>query len=896
MGISKDNLYHLLQGCLKTKDLAAGRRVHSLMVSSGLQSVTVLGDHLIRLFALCGSLQDAKSVFCHIAKPTIYTWQAIITAHAMLGENERAILLYLQMQDDGIRPCNFFFSCILKVCGSIGAVGQGKLIHEHIVKSGLETGTIVGSAIVSMYAKCGCMDEAHMVFNTVLIRDVIVWNAIIAGYTQHGQSLPALKLFVSMQQEGKTPSEVTYLCILKACGSIQAIMQGRLIHEQIIRHELESNLVIGGTIIDMYSKCGNLEEALKVFDELPNQRLASWNAMLTGFVQHGLGLCALDLFENMHQNGLKPDEVTYSLMLQVCGDTVKGRLIHGQLIRVGLESDLITGNTLIDMYVKCGTIEEAWIVFLYLPNRDAVSWGAMIGGFAQHGDGLSALELFMGMQQVGLKPGHVTFLCILKACSVIGVITLGRLVNEQIAKSGLDSDEIIGSTLVATYAKCGSLAEAQKVFDRLIKKDEASWSSMIAGYAQVGQSPLALDLFGKMQQEGRKPSKVTFLCILKACRTPEAIWHGRHIHGQIIISELQSDVVIGSTLIDMYTKCGSLAEARKVFDELPHRNVITCNALMAGYIQNRNGGLTALVLFKEMIEEGLKPDKVTFLCILKVCSSIGAVGVGKVIHEQILRGGLPLDVIIGTALVGMYITCGNLDEAHKVFDELPYQNVVLWNCMIAGHAEHGNYRQAGQCLEKMQLQGLRPDGRTYTSILAACGHASQMDKGCQYFKSMREDHGICPSFEHLSCMVDLLGHTGYLNVAKELLQSIPASPDISLWKSLLTACRIHGDMELGRQCFNEAFRLNPYDAGGYVLMSNIYGDSHMWEDARCIQQLRKCAGAWKEPGSAWIETNTMTHNFMVGDKTHSQTDKVYSKLKRLQWTLNEEGYVPWMDT
>lgn len=302
-----------------------------------------------------------------------------------------------------------------------------------------------------------------------------------------------------------------------------------------------------------------------------------------------------------------------------------------------------------------------------------------------------------------------------------------------------------------------------------------------------------------------------------------------------------------------------------------------------------------LNFFQTMLRDGINPDKITFLSILKACSSIAALGHGKMIHEQIIIVGLESDVVIGSILIDVYAKCGNLKEAYKVFDKLPHQDVVSWGAIIAGHAQHGNYRLATKCFEEMQREGLKPHGMIYTSILSACSHAGHVNEGYGYITSMIEDHGIMPSVEHFNCIVDLLGRAGQLKEAVRVLQTMPVPPDVVGWTALLTACRAYGNMEIGRQCFDQIMHLDPDVSFGYALISNLYADAHNWKHLYEIQELKKCFIAWKKPGKAWIEVDENVHEFTVEDKSHPETNTIYLTLNRITGLILQQGYVPHLD-
>lgn len=310
-----------------------------------------------------------------------------------------------------------------------------------------------------------------------------------------------------------------------------------------------------------------------------------------------------------------------------------------------------------------------------------------------------------------------------------------------------------------------------------------------------------------------------------------------------------------------------------------------------------NVGVACLLLsfFSHMQQEGIKPSKVILLSVLKVCGIIGSTGQAKLIHDEIIRSGLNLDVMIGSTVIETYAKCGSLEDAHTVFKELPAHNIVSWGAMISGYARHGQCRLARCFFEDMKQQGLQPNHVIFTSILAACTHAGLLEEGVEYFKSMKQDHGIAPGIEQYSCLVDLLSRTGCLKEAEDLLQSMPLPPDFIVWTSLLSGCRTYCNVELGRKCFEGAVQSNPNVASGHVVMSNIYADAHLWDEVMLIQAVKYVTGVQKQAGETFIDVNNQVHQFTAGAKDHSQCNNLSYKLKRSSRFLKEEGYVPQLD-
>eukprot|EP00249_Psilotum_nudum_P015893 c25573_g2_i3 orf=225-1328(+) len=303
---------------------------------------------------------------------------------------------------------------------------------------------------------------------------------------------------------------------------------------------------------------------------------------------------------------------------------------------------------------------------------------------------------------------------------------------------------------------------------------------------EEGRLDEALQAVESMQQQGIRLSTNIVHCLLKACTRKKDLNAIRRLQVLIVGSEVDSAAGLHDHLIRLFASSGSLLEANRVFEKVAKPSVYTWSAIISANTKLGQGE-RALQLYHKMQQSNVKSNKYIYTAALKACTETADLTQGRLIHGQIVESEFKSDVVIGNTLIDMYAKCGSLEEARKVFDGLPNQNVVSWAAMIAGYAQSGNCRLAIQCLEDMKQHGLKPVDVIFTSILAACSHAGLVDEGCRYFKSMREEHDIIPSIEQYNCMVDLLGRAGHLNEAEDLLQTFQS--DIIGWRSLLTACR-----------------------------------------------------------------------------------------------------------
>eukprot|EP01018_Ginkgo_biloba_P022100 Gb_10157 [translate_table: standard] len=782
------------------------------------------------------------------------------------------------------------YTHLLQGCIDMKALTGGKRVHAHMLNSGFEIDVFSMNNLVNMYARCGSVTDARQVFDRMPERNVVSWTAMITGYAQQGHSEEALNLFYQMSMSGTTSNQFTFAIVIRACTSLAAVKSGKQVHANIIKSGFENNVFVGSALGDMYAKSGSIEDALEVFENMPNRDVVSWNAMIAGYIQNEHHEKALQLFCEMQYVGMKPNQFTFASVLKACA-TLSLEQVHACIIKYGIDSDIIVGSALVDMYAKCGNIGDARQVFDKMPERDVVSWSAMVAGYAQDGDGEEALKLFCQSQRAALKPDQYTFASGLKACAILAALEQGKQVHVQIIKANVHLDVFVASALVDMYAKCGSIENAQKVFDKMHKRDEVAWNGMITGYAQNEHGEEALKLFRQMQQSDIEQDHFAFIGVLKACASLLALEQGKQVHSHITKSGLELDVSVGNALLDMYAKCREINDSRKLFDDMVNPDAVSWSAMIGGYAQNEHGE-EALKLSRQMQEAGVKSSEFSFASALKACASLAALEQGKQFHGHIIKTEFESDVFVGSALIDMYAKCGNIEDAGKAFCKIPERNVVSWNAMIGGYAQHGHGKDAIQLFEDMQQAGMHPNDITFVGVLSACSHVGLVDESHYYFDSMSQNYGITPRLEHYACVVDLLGRAGRLDEAENFIKEMPVKPGVVVWRTLLAACRIHGNVELGKQAARCALELEPQDDATYVLLSNIYAAAGKWDDVSQVRNMMKNRGVKKEPGTSWIEIKNKVHAFVVSDRSHPQMEEIFALLERLTEQIKGAGYVP----
>eukprot|EP01018_Ginkgo_biloba_P022611 Gb_35108 [translate_table: standard] len=568
-----------------------------------------------------------------------------------------------------------------------------------------------------------------------------------------------------------------------------------------------------------------------------------------------------------------------------------GKVIHAYVIKTGLDSDIFQGTKLVHMYGKCGSLVDARKVFDKMADCNVVSWNTMIAGYVENGEGEEALKLFHQMQWAHIKLSKFTASSVLKACTILSALQAGKEVHAHVIRINFESDVFVGSGLIDMYSKCGSAKDAHNVFGNMSERNVISWNVMIAGYSQNGYGEQALKLFWQMQEVGIKPNQFVFSSVIGVCSSLALMEQGKQVHAQVVKTGFESSIFVGSALIDIYAKYGNIEDAHIVLDKMPLRDVVLWTSMITGYAQQGQNE-EALNLFCQMHRKLIKPNQFTFSSVLRSCASLAGLEQGRQIHAHIIKSRFESDVSVGNSLVTMYARCGSIEDAQNVFDAMPSRNVVSWNAMISGFAQHGYAKEALKLFEQMQCAEVKLNHITFVGVLSACSHGGLVDEGRYYFDSMNRDHCIRHRMEHYACMVDLLGRAGNLDEAEDFINKIPVESSALVWRTLLGACRVHANLDLGKRAAQALLELDPKDSAAYVLLSSIYAIFGRWDDVAKVRKMMKDGGVEKELGRSWIKVKNRVYEFIVEDRSHPQTDQIYAKLEELTRQMEEAGYVP----
>ncbi|XP_057952635.1 putative pentatricopeptide repeat-containing protein At3g01580 isoform X2 [Malania oleifera] len=698
----------------------------------------------------------------------------------------------------------------------------------------------------------------------------------IKEYIEYESFDDAIRIYIEMLEHG-VPLEnfQSFPSLIKAFGGLSDEEKGRQIYGHLLKLGILDDIYVANSLLSMFWKCGAVDDALQLFEKMPERDQVSWNTMISGFHQSRFFIDSLMVFRRMvWEFSIQPNRVACISALSSCASLeslIHGREIHGFVVKCGLGIDEFLINGLIDMYMKCGEPLNAERVF----NSDIDL----------------ALELFIEMLMSGMRPDSSTMVAVLVLCSQLMDMVVGRQIHGFIFRVGLDNDVRVQTALLDMYFKCGDTEVGLKIFEKFQSRNLVMWGAVILKCAQ-GACPIrALELFDTFRLVYEFADSVILLAVLRACSLLTLKPKGIEIHGLAVKMGLHSDVFVGGALVDMYAKCRDMESAQKVFFSLPAKDLISWNALISGYAQNECAD-EALRAFLEMQSEKIRPNAVTAACILSICAYLSVMNLCKVVHGWLIRHGFELNVLVSNSLIATYAKCGDINSSWAVFKRMTERNEVSWNSIISGFGMHGHIDEMFDSFEKMKASDMKPDHVTFTAILSACSHAGRVDKGWKYFKSMVEDYELEPHLEQYTCMVDLLGRAGHLTEAYDLIMAMFCAPDDRIWGSLLGSCKSHGNERLAEVVANHIFKLDSNSIGYHVLLANLYEDFGKWNEVNQVRSKIKGMELKKRPGCSWIEIDNKIHIFIAGDKSHCHSQGIYTTIENLTAETKRVGYIP----
>ncbi|KAI3439714.1 uncharacterized protein J3R85_004565 [Psidium guajava] len=640
--------------------------------------------------------------------------------------------------------------------------------------------------------------------------------------------------------------------------------------------------------------------------QLLNPSVQFFNSAIEPYIGTLHSRWALVRFRQLLQLNLKPNDLTFSLLLKAYAS--KGRpsasvsvdlktelnQAHAHLVKSGCDRFVYLSTALLDLYMKLGCDSRARRMFEYMPDRDVVSWNALICGYSRKGMDVEALKLFIRMVGEGFSPCATTLVSLVPSCGHRDLVFQGRCIHSLGIKSGLDLDchvrnalmsisVVSWNTMISAYGQNGFVSDAicvfkkmveerqevnsvslhddmgsaESLYERLIQKNLVSLTALLSSYAEKGNIKGMMKCFFKMQHLDMKIDAVALVSILHGLTHFSAhISIGLAFHCYGFKTGLCVHPLIANGLISMYFRFNNIKATYLLFSEMHEKPLTSWNSVISGCVQ---AGMAseAIELFGEMRLSGHKPDAITIASLLCACSQLGYLQLGEKVHNYVLRNHLELEDFVETSLIDLYTKCGRIELAERVFKSIKEPCLASWNSIISGYSLCGLERKSLTYYSEMRGRGLMPDEITFLGVLAACTHGGLVNEGRKYFDVMTKDLALRPTLQHHAFMVTLLGRAGLFEEALLFVKNMEVKPDSAVWGALLSACCIHGEVQLGECLAKKLWFLDRQNGGFYVLMSNLYASKGRWDDVARVRGMMKDMGRDGCYGASAMEITLM---------------------------------------
>lgn len=668
---------------------------------------------------------------------------------------------------------------------------------------------------------------------------------------------------------------------------------------------------------DLSGEEAKVVEALtKIRDKLMIQQL---HISLKEFISRGnLGeACGFFRLIQLHVSSADFSELildSVSCFLKACVDlrTLQlGLQLHGKVISLGFDGCPLLVPKLVTLYSTFDLLSDARFVAENSRVLHPLPWNVVISAYVRNRRCRDALEIYEQMLGLGIRPDEFTYPSVLKASGETVDLEFGRKVHRSIMASKYAQCLYVQNALIAMYGKCGDITTAHRVFKGLLERDEVSWNTMISvfalngmlneacefmekmhdeglelniiawntlagGYLHVLNFKVALDLLSRMRIRAIHLDDVSVLIALSSCSQIGAIKLGREIHGSAIRCGAYEFHNVKNALITMYSKCEDLKHAYLVFHLMKDKSIVSWNSVISGYASWDKS--EAYFLFRELFLSKFQPNFVTIASILPLCARTVNLQSGKEIHGFITRREVFKDhLLLWNSLVEMYARSGKIVCAKRLFDRMSIKNEVTYTSLIVGYGIQGYGEVASKLFDHMIDFGIKPDHVTMVAILSACSRSGLVTRGRQLFDNMSSLYGIDPCVEHFTCMVDLYGRAGLFEEAEDFLSKIPCDQQTpAMWITLIGACRIHKNMELGVRAAKKLLDMRPRKCGYYVLIANMYAAAECWNQLAHIRKCMKDLGVRKDFGSAWLDLRYGFRLLSADDASLRLDDEIYT--------------------
>lgn len=812
-------------------------------------------------------MQEARDLFDTMPERTLISWTILMSGYAKHGLSMEALALFKDMLCGGdnkmVRPDPFVYAVVLRSCGEMRELGFGKGVHGQVLKKGEAfLDGFLENSLVNMYSSCGVLEDAVLIFDGIEKPGLVAWSSMLSAYVKHGLEKQGLNVFLDMVFQGIELDAFVFSMVIKACSNLEDLNLGIQVHGLMVKRGFGKGccLFLDNSLMDFYAKCKDLKGLRRVFDQLYEKDLVSWNTLITGYVHNFHYTEALRNFRVlMHEVCYCDDFTIASILKAVSGlqDKGYGRQVHGYIVRTGLVSNNYAMCSLLDMYIEC------------IDNESSDQWEKL------------PLKLYIGLER-GESNGFI-IASMLKWCSMLSNLDTGKLFHSLAKKLAVDSDPYVISASIDMYSKCGMQNAALRVFERVEDPGIATWSALISGLSWNGWFAEALTCFRKMQFNGIEANEFTFTSVILASMALGDLRKGRELHCKILKTCYASNVSVINTLINLYSELSDHQQALKLCSLISDAE-ISWNLLIQACLKANDYEMIHKLLRRIQSCAGYI-EPIAVCDIFSSCTSPVFLHMGMQAQAYMTKRGLLSHPTTGSGLIQMYSGCGQIAEADLAFESMPEKNSLSWTSIISAKVEHGHPSEALALFNDMRRRNKLVDSSTLKSILKACGLTGRLDEAHSLLMSMEVVYGVEPSEEHYSCILEGFARAGMLEEVENFIDEIiPDKVGKMTWRTLLSSARIIGNMDVAKFALEKLLELDPSDCLANLLLEKVLVMFGNWKDASQTVVKTKTIVS----NSSLIQVQNKIYEFF---SNQNPTEEVSTKLAELEREMEELGYV-----
>lgn len=636
-------LSSVLRACSLAGEVPIGFCIHSQLIKSGFMGNSIVGSALVEFYAKCDTLSEALKVFETTNNHDTVSWTIMISACMEVSNWSQAFKLYIQMLQGEILPNEFTFVKLIEAASSLYPM-CGLLVHAHSILWGVHMNLIMKTALVDFYAKYQRMEDAVKVVDLTPETDVILWTTLIRGHSDLFDVKAAVLAFCRMEKVEVRPNVYTFSAMISACSTNLVPELGQQFHSRVIKAGFNHEISVGNALIDLYTRCLlQINEGVRLFDEIIFPNVISWTSLIAGYVQTGHVEEAVNMLVEMQISGILPNSVTIVAILSGCRSAEalsQARKLHGYIVKTKVDSNITVANSLLDVYARQGKVEDAFKILNMMIDRDVISYTSLAAAINQSGQHDMALSIIPLMYIDKIKMDSLSLSCFLSSAANLASIESGKQLHSYAVKSNLNLEVSVANGLVDMYGKCGSVSDAYKAFIEILKPNVISWNALIAGLSSNGFSSNALSSFEDMRLSGIQPDGVTFLLVLYACShaglADLGLSYFNYMNSSYDFASLYDHYVC---LVDLLGRSGRIVEAVRVIETMPYQpDALIFKTLLGSCKVHRN-----ITLGEEMARRALELDPcdpAIYVLLANIYDNSGKLEHGEHIRRMMRERGL----------------------------------------------------------------------------------------------------------------------------------------------------------------------------------------------------------------------------------------------------------------